>query len=106
MQFLEKDNSDFIDESLLNGFHLSLSVWISIIVAFTGVGIAAVVYSRFKSRLGATIQFFYQAFYINQLYTTLALYGPCAPCSKSYLSLFLSPKFLIQACRWQLTIQH
>lgn len=45
--------------------HLTLSVWISIAIAVIGVGLG-ILFSR-----KAYLQFFYEAFYINQLYNVL-----------------------------------
>lgn len=90
MEFLEKVNSGFSSESLVHGFHLSLSVWISIAIAVLGVAAGAIIYSKFTDRLGKTVQFFYQAFYINQLYAACIVW-PMRAISKC-IAQWIEPK--------------
>ncbi len=68
LKFLEKVNSGFVTESLEHGFHLNTGVWIAIAVAVSGALLGAIIYGLYQSRLGKNVSFFYQAFYINELY--------------------------------------
>lgn len=90
MQFLARVNAGFVTESLESGFHLNTGVWISIAVAVSGVVIGALAYSTILDRLGKTVQFLTQAFYINQLYAaTIVL--PMRMLSK-FVAYFIEPK--------------
>ncbi len=90
MDFLEKVDAGFIDKTLLQGFHINTAVYISIVIAIAGVSIAAIMYSRFRMRLGKTFQFFYQAFYINQLYAAVIVW-PMRKFS-NIIAYFFEPK--------------
>lgn len=87
MEFLEPVGADFISEELTFGFHISVETWISSIVAIVGVLLAAFSYTRWKDRLGSTVQFFLESFYINQLYNTLIV-KPCRFIVKIITSFF------------------
>jgi NADH-quinone oxidoreductase subunit L len=67
--------------------HLNLGLWISIFVAFFGVGAGYIVYTRYKDN---PVQFFYESFYINQLYD-ICIVGPMRVISNA-ISWFLEPK--------------
>ena len=71
MNFLAKDSPEFISKELALGFHFSFGIWVSIIVAVTGVVLAAVLFSRYRS--DKLCSFFYKAFYINELYNALVV---------------------------------
>lgn len=90
MQFLGQVNSGLTTESLTSGFHLNTGVWISIAVALSGVAIGALAYSPFLDRLGKTVQFLTQAFYINELYAAMIVL-PMRMLSKG-IAYFIEPK--------------
>lgn len=69
MEFLSRQDASFTSDSLIHGFHLTKGVWISIAVALVGIGIGVLAYTKYKNRLGKTVEFLYQAFYINELYS-------------------------------------
>lgn len=90
MDFLSYDSPDFIDKELTFGFHMSPEIWFSIAVAVAGFSLAALLYSRYIERLGETIRFLYQAFYINELYGALIV-SPMRGLS-NLIASFFEPK--------------
>lgn len=90
MQFLSHVNTGFITESLESGFHLNAGVWISIAVAISGVVIGALLYTTLLDRLGKTVQFLTQAFYINEVYAATIVW-PMRMVSK-LVAYFIEPK--------------
>ncbi len=68
----------------VQSIHLSLSVWISIAIAVLGVALGVLFSSK------AYLQFFYEAFYINQIYQVLIV-KPLRALSQFFGS-FLEPK--------------
>ncbi|MCE5295246.1 MAG: NADH-quinone oxidoreductase subunit L [Chlamydiales bacterium] len=72
------------NDTIHNAFHLSVSVWISIAIAFFGVALGMRYYN------GKTSQFLYKAFYINELYNA-CIVGPLAKLS-SVIATILEPK--------------
>lgn len=51
-----------------HGVHLSLPTVLSIIAVFLGLGLAALLYTRFSERLGKPFRLFTRSFYIDELY--------------------------------------
>lgn len=71
MAFLEKDTHDFQSAELAHGWHASAETFFSILVAVTGFGVAAHIYTHYQDKRDRIIQFCYKAFYINELYDAL-----------------------------------
>jgi len=68
MRFLQQDTPAFTSDELSFGFHLSPETMLSIVVAFTGVFAAAFMYTSMRTKLGKTLHFLTEAFYIDALY--------------------------------------
>lgn len=91
---------DFLDEVDITlavpetGLQLLMShdTWISIIGAFLGVGIAALIYTLYVGKLGPTLQFLKKSFYIDELYEAV-LVNPLKFCAKA-ISKFIEPKII------------
>lgn len=83
MNFLEHDSLAFASNELASGFHLSLGIWISIAIAATGIALGCYFYR-------SSLAFFFQSFYINQLYNRLFV-QPAQTLAK-IISSFFEPK--------------
>jgi len=66
--FLTEDDSTILSHAATTGFHVSWEMWVSIAAALLGVIPAYIIYTRFTDRLGDTIAFLKNAFYIDEIY--------------------------------------
>ncbi len=68
LEFLTKDSSVVIPQNLKTAIELNIETWGSIAVAVLGVGLAAVLYTRFRESMRKPFRFFLESFYFNQIY--------------------------------------
>lgn len=66
--FLAEGDVTLVGKEFSTGFHLSPETWASIGVAFLGVGLSALMYTRFVNELGSTRSVLKNGFFINDLY--------------------------------------
>jgi NADH-quinone oxidoreductase subunit L len=78
------------EAELRSGFVLTPETWIAIIGSLLGVGIAALLYTRYVDRLGRPVALFRKAFYIDDIYEKLFVL-PLKALSKFIVDL-LEPK--------------
>lgn len=79
------------EAELRSGFVLTPETWIAIIGSLLGVGISALMYTRFAERLGKPIQLFRKAFYIDDIYERVIV-RPLKALS-AFIAYILEPKF-------------
>ena len=60
-----------IEKQLFSGFVLTPETWIAIVGALLGVGITALVYTRYLDRLGTPLAILRKQFYVNEIYDLL-----------------------------------
>lgn len=66
--FLREVGVTPIEEELHSGFVLTPETWIAILGAFFGVGVTALVYTRYAYRLGQPFALLKNQFYVNEFY--------------------------------------
>jgi NADH-quinone oxidoreductase subunit L len=66
--FLREVGVTHLEEELRSGFVLTPETWIAIAGALLGVGITALVYTRYINRLGPTFALLKRQFYVNEIY--------------------------------------
>jgi NADH-quinone oxidoreductase subunit L len=66
--FLSEVGVTSIEHELHSGFTLTPETWIAIIGAVLGVGLTALVYTRYVDRLGEPIALLRRQFYVNEIY--------------------------------------
>lgn len=67
-EFLSQIPLTEAEKKLNSGFIITSETWIAILGAFSGVGLAALLYTRYVGNLGSPIQFLRKAFYFDALY--------------------------------------
>lgn len=66
--FLMEVGVTHIEHELHSGFVLTPETWIAIAGAFLGVGVTAVIYTRYVDRVGSTFALLKHQFYVNEFY--------------------------------------
>jgi NADH-quinone oxidoreductase subunit L len=88
-QFLEKSGVTLTGGKVSTGFHFSSAMLISIVGAFLGVIAAALLYTRYKDRLGHTLGVLKKSFYFDEIYEWLFV-GPLKTLSR-FVANILEP---------------
>jgi NADH-quinone oxidoreductase subunit L len=66
--FLNEVGITRVEHELHSGFVLTPETWMAIIGAFIGVGLTALVYTRYTDRLGQPLALLRHQFYVNEIY--------------------------------------
>lgn len=74
-------------------FALTPETWLSILGGFFGIGVACLMYLKYRNQLGNNIQFLRKAFYIDEIYDALFV-KPLKKVS-SLIDGFIEPNFFI-----------
>lgn len=86
-----------IEHELHSGFIITRETWIAVGGAFLGVGLAALLYTRFSNRLGNPIALLRKSFYIDEIYQLLIV-QPLKAIS-GFIATILEPKLFGGAIR-------
>lgn len=90
-EFLKEIGVTPVELELHSGFVITPETWIAVGGAFFGVGVAALIYTRFADRLGAPFALFRKSFYIDDLYRMIFVI-PLEKISRFIAGVF-EPKF-------------